>query len=396
VEGSGVREIIQESVNLLAVKLEVPLAEIVQRHDGHAPGVRERLVPCEIACAFGREPPPRIDGPAVRAVQVDASTVAGGRPVVQRLPSEQRPEGRDRGTDIRLALGIARHDAYAVELAVVPAVGPIRMTELRPAAVQAVITKVLDVRSPRTAVNVYQVFSEMLGGGRAMGRDRDQPGSGDPSAARAAAEAARPGSGDVQRDPGARLGPSGGGTGGPGDRHRHAARRDPRVAVEPCGSRPQGAAVASTLSVTGGEFTFPTPKTSRARRSVDLPAFVVAFLRRHRKEQNERKLAYRDVWSDHDIVLDNGVGQPLSPWTVSADFRRVIAELGLPKTRFHDLRHAHATQLLSAGVHVKAVSERLGHASTSFTMARTRAVIPSMGRAAADAADQLFEEGGNR
>jgi integrase len=80
----------------------------------------------------------------------------------------------------------------------------------------------------------------------------------------------------------------------------------------------------------------------------------------------------------------------LSPWTVSADFRRVIAELGLPRTRFHDLRHAHATQLLSAGVHVKAVSERLGHASTSFTMDTYAAVIPSMGRAAADAAYQLF------
>jgi integrase len=107
---------------------------------------------------------------------------------------------------------------------------------------------------------------------------------------------------------------------------------------------------------------------------------------------NERKLALREVWGDHDIVLDDGISQPLSPWTVSADFRRVIAELGLPRTRFHDLRHAHATQLLSVGVHVKAVSERLGHSSTSFTMDTYSAVIPSMGRAAADAADQLFGE----
>jgi len=92
---------------------------------------------------------------------------------------------------------------------------------------------------------------------------------------------------------------------------------------------------------------------------VDLPGFVVAFLRKHRKEQSERKMAYRDVWSEHDIVFDDGIGQPMSPWTVSADFRRITRELDLPRTRFHDLRHAHATQLLSAGVHVKAVSERL-------------------------------------
>lgn len=148
--------------------------------------------------------------------------------------------------------------------------------------------------------------------------------------------------------------------------------------------------VASTLSYAGGEFTFTAPKTSRARRSVDLPEFVVAFLRRHRRAQSERKMAFRDVWGEHDVVFDNGIGEPLSPWTVSTDFRRVVAELGLPRTRFHDLRHAHATQLLSAGVHVKAVSERLGHSSTSFTMDTYSASIPLMGRTAADAADHLF------
>ncbi|HET7272830.1 MAG TPA: tyrosine-type recombinase/integrase [Rubrobacter sp.] len=89
-------------------------------------------------------------------------------------------------------------------------------------------------------------------------------------------------------------------------------------------------------------------------------------------------MAFRDVWSEHDIVFDDGIGQPLSPWTVLGDFRRVVAELGVPRTRFHDLRHAHATQLLSAGVHVKAVSERLGHSSTSFMMDTYSAVIRSM------------------
>jgi integrase len=79
---------------------------------------------------------------------------------------------------------------------------------------------------------------------------------------------------------------------------------------------------------------------------------------------------------------------------VSLPFRRIVRELELPRTRFHDLRHAHATQLLAAGIHPKAVSERLGHSSTSFTMDTYSAVIPSMGRAAADAADQLFGEGG--
>ena len=40
----------------------------------------------------------------------------------------------------------------------------------------------------------------------------------------------------------------------------------------------------------------------------------------------------------------------------------------MPKVRFHDLRHTHATQLLAQGVHPKVVQERLGHSTISITM----------------------------
>jgi integrase len=151
--------------------------------------------------------------------------------------------------------------------------------------------------------------------------------------------------------------------------------------------------VTATLSYVGGEFTFPQPKTSRARRSVDLAGFVVTFLRRQRKEQNERRLFLGPVWTEYDVVLDDVAGASFAAWSVSSDFRRITRELELPRTRFHDLRHAHATQLLGAGVHPKAVSERLGHSTVAFTMDVYSAVIPSLGRAAADAADTLFGEG---
>jgi integrase len=75
------------------------------------------------------------------------------------------------------------------------------------------------------------------------------------------------------------------------------------------------------------------------------------------------------------VVLDDVAGAPRPPWSVSAAFRGLTRELELPRTRFHDLRHAHATQLLGAGVHPKAVSERLGHSSISFTMDVYSAVI---------------------
>jgi integrase len=56
----------------------------------------------------------------------------------------------------------------------------------------------------------------------------------------------------------------------------------------------------------------------------------------------------------------------------------LVEAAGLPRIRLHDLRHTHATLSLQAGVPVKVVSERLGHASTSFTLDVYAHVIPGM------------------
>ncbi len=61
-------------------------------------------------------------------------------------------------------------------------------------------------------------------------------------------------------------------------------------------------------------------------------------------------------------------GQPIHPDNVTGAFRRLCKQLELEGVRLHDLRHAHATQLLAAGVPVRTVSGRLGHASAMTTM----------------------------
>jgi integrase len=101
-------------------------------------------------------------------------------------------------------------------------------------------------------------------------------------------------------------------------------------------------------------------------------------------------MAFRDVWSDADVVFDDGIGQPISVWVVSAGFRRSIQDIELPRIRFHDLRQAHAMRPLEAGVHPKVVSERLGHSSFVRTMDTYSHVIPTMGRAAADVIEGVF------
>jgi len=54
------------------------------------------------------------------------------------------------------------------------------------------------------------------------------------------------------------------------------------------------------------------------------------------------------------------------PDTFTSAWRALTAQTGT-QIRFHDLRHTHASQLLKAGVPVKVVSERLGHATASTT-----------------------------
>jgi len=61
-----------------------------------------------------------------------------------------------------------------------------------------------------------------------------------------------------------------------------------------------------------------------------------------------------------------------------------LAKAGLPKIRFHDLRHTSATLLLSAGVHPKVVQERLGHSQISMTMDLYSHALPSMQEDAAE------------
>jgi integrase len=58
-------------------------------------------------------------------------------------------------------------------------------------------------------------------------------------------------------------------------------------------------------------------------------------------------------------------------------------ELGLT-ARLHDLRHMHASLLIAAGVDVRTVAGRLGHASTQMTTDVYGAFMPEADRRAAD------------
>jgi integrase len=149
--------------------------------------------------------------------------------------------------------------------------------------------------------------------------------------------------------------------------------------------------VRRSVQPTAAGLVFEQPKTKKSRRAVVLPAFLAPYLRRQRADQERRRRALEGAWVHSDLVIDGGDGRPLNPGTLSSGWASFVRKKGLPAVRFHDLRHAHATLMLSKGVHPKIVSERLGHASVGITLDTYSHVLPSMQAEAAAAFDEIFE-----
>jgi integrase len=117
---------------------------------------------------------------------------------------------------------------------------------------------------------------------------------------------------------------------------------------------------------------------------------TVAVLRSHRGAQAQEKLLLGPAYEDHGLVICQSNGRPIDPDGFSKKFRQSVQNLGLPPIRLHDARHTHATLALQAGIHVKVVSERLGHSSIALTLDTYSHAIPAMHEAAAEQIAALF------
>lgn len=139
---------------------------------------------------------------------------------------------------------------------------------------------------------------------------------------------------------------------------------------------------------------FDDPKTARARREIVLLPIVVERLRRHRKEQVERRLGYADEWQDLDLVCERGDGLYLLPDAFTHAFKRIAKRAGLDeRTRLHDVRHGIATTMLAEGVHPAIASAVLGHSSPAFTMSVYQHVLDGMTDQAALAIGRALDVG---
>lgn len=138
--------------------------------------------------------------------------------------------------------------------------------------------------------------------------------------------------------------------------------------------------ISRTLQNVGGRPVEFGVKTRTSRRTVELDTQTVGELTRWRRELQRQALpADADDW-----MFCNRTGRFLNPQSISQLFDRLVRHAALPRIRFHDLRHTHASLLVAAGAPIKVVSERLGHAHPAFTMHTYQHLLPGMSAAAAE------------
>jgi integrase len=149
--------------------------------------------------------------------------------------------------------------------------------------------------------------------------------------------------------------------------------------------------VRHSLQRGDGGFALVEPKSERSRRPIGpLPMELIDALRAHRTRQAEERLASASWEERWGLVFTGPTGRPLHASDVTHAFQAHLAAAGLPKKRFHDLRHTCASFLLAQGVSPRVVMEILGHSQISLTLDTYSHVLPSVQEDALDGLTRIL------
>jgi integrase len=135
-------------------------------------------------------------------------------------------------------------------------------------------------------------------------------------------------------------------------------------------------------------------KTGRDRRmALDAATIKAVEAQRVRSLERAKECGLEELAPEAFVFSRNVEGT--LPWRPDSGaterFMKLRDSLDLPKVRLHDLRHFVATRLLDAGVPVRSVSERLGHASATTTLTIYAAALPARDKVSADIMGALVD-----
>lgn len=115
------------------------------------------------------------------------------------------------------------------------------------------------------------------------------------------------------------------------------------------------------------EYFLASTKSGKARTVTPAP-WVMTLLKHHRAAQAKQRLKAGTLWAGEDYVFTDELGHHLTQPAVYHAYKKVVASIGRPDARFHDLRHSYAVAAIRAGDDIKTVQGNLGHATASFTL----------------------------
>ena len=122
------------------------------------------------------------------------------------------------------------------------------------------------------------------------------------------------------------------------------------------------------LQLIKGVYQLVTLKNDKTRRITPAP-FIMRLLQAQKRKQAEWQLKAGTAWlNDDGFVFTDELGRHLARQTVYQCFKRIVAALGIPDVRFHDMRHSYAVASLQSGDDVKTLQENLGHHTAAFTL----------------------------
>ena len=147
----------------------------------------------------------------------------------------------------------------------------------------------------------------------------------------------------------------------------------------------------AVIEVPGGLLEKDTKTHSARRIALDPDSLVLVDAHQARMTERARIAGVELATDPYLFSLDPDCGRPWSPDRVTKRFVSLRHRLGMESVRLHDLRHFAATRLLAAGVPVRTVSGRLGHANASTTLGVYAHFLEESDQQAADVMGNLLE-----
>lgn len=133
-----------------------------------------------------------------------------------------------------------------------------------------------------------------------------------------------------------------------------------------------------------------TTKTDSSKREIIISNTTMEILKEYKKWQDSIIAKKGKSWNNENRVFTSKDGNYIYPTTCDHTIKKIVKKYNLAPISFHELRHTSASILIYKGINPKAVSERLGHASTDITMEIYSHVFDVTKKASANIFDEVL------